>query len=184
MPADPIQAMEFAQSKGQARREGTTGVTFADVAGLDDIQGELQDIVSVSVPLTVYIKLNDNAMRSETSVNVAGLDYIQGELQDIVSVKPPTADMCCLMLPCCWHPALWPPARLAGQLSFHRQARSHRTASESCKQANSPLTPAVCRAAVPQGAHAVRQMMTLPPKGLRLCCIVRILSIPSIVPLY
>lgn len=47
MPADPIQAMEFAQSKGQARKEGTTGVTFADVAGLSYIQSELEDIVSV-----------------------------------------------------------------------------------------------------------------------------------------
>lgn len=49
MPADPIQAMEFAQSKGQARKEGTTGVTFADVAGLSYIQSELQDIVSVRI---------------------------------------------------------------------------------------------------------------------------------------
>ena len=49
MPADPIQAMEFAQSKGQARREGKTGTGFKDVAGIEYIQTELQDIVSVSV---------------------------------------------------------------------------------------------------------------------------------------
>ena len=49
MPADPIQAMEFAQSKGQARKEGTTGITFEDVAGLSYIQEELQDIVSVGM---------------------------------------------------------------------------------------------------------------------------------------
>lgn len=49
MPADPIQAMEFAQSKGQARKEGTTGISFEDVAGLSYIQEELQDIVSVGM---------------------------------------------------------------------------------------------------------------------------------------
>ena len=49
MPADPIQAMEFAQSKGQARREGKTGTGFKDVAGIEYIQTELQDIVSVSL---------------------------------------------------------------------------------------------------------------------------------------
>lgn len=45
-PADVIQAMEFAQSKGQARKDGKTGVTFDDVAGMGYIATELQDIVS------------------------------------------------------------------------------------------------------------------------------------------
>ncbi len=47
VPQDAIQAMEFAQSKGQARQEGMTGVKFEDVAGMGYIQDELQDIVSV-----------------------------------------------------------------------------------------------------------------------------------------
>lgn len=45
-PADVIQAMEFAQSKGQARKDGKTGITFDDVAGMGYIATELQDIVS------------------------------------------------------------------------------------------------------------------------------------------
>lgn len=44
MPSDPIQAMEFAQSKGQAHKEGRTGTTLADVAGLDPIVGRLQQV--------------------------------------------------------------------------------------------------------------------------------------------
>lgn len=44
MPSDPIQAMEFAQSKGQAHKEGRTGITLADVAGLDPIVGRLQQV--------------------------------------------------------------------------------------------------------------------------------------------
>ena len=47
MPTDVIQAMEFAQSKSQARQEGKTGVTFDDVAGIEYLTTELQDIVSV-----------------------------------------------------------------------------------------------------------------------------------------
>eukprot|EP00891_Asterochloris_glomerata_P005614 jgi/Astpho2/5614/e_gw1.00079.242.1_t len=45
MPTDPQQAAEFAQSKGQARKEGRTGVTFDDVAGLEPIVTELQRVV-------------------------------------------------------------------------------------------------------------------------------------------
>jgi hypothetical protein len=45
MPSDPIQAMEFAQSKGQARKEGMTGVLFSDVAGLDSTKEELKEVV-------------------------------------------------------------------------------------------------------------------------------------------
>ncbi len=47
MPNDPIQAMEFAQSKGQARKDGRTGVTFADVAGADEAVRQLQFVVEV-----------------------------------------------------------------------------------------------------------------------------------------
>ncbi len=46
MPSDPIQAMEFAQSKGQAHKEGRTNVTLKDVAGLDSIVGRLQQVVT------------------------------------------------------------------------------------------------------------------------------------------
>ena len=45
MPNDPIQAMEFAQSKGQARKDGRTGVTFADVAGADEAVRQLRFVV-------------------------------------------------------------------------------------------------------------------------------------------
>ena len=45
MPTDPIQAMEFAQSKGQARKDGRTGVTFGDIAGMEATKKELQEIV-------------------------------------------------------------------------------------------------------------------------------------------
>nr|PNR33783.1 hypothetical protein PHYPA_023599 [Physcomitrium patens] len=43
---DLWQAIEFGQSKPQARVEGTTGVGFADVAGIDDVVTELQELVS------------------------------------------------------------------------------------------------------------------------------------------
>jgi len=49
MPNDPIQAIEFAQSKGQARRDGRTGITFADVAGCDEAVRELRSVVEVSI---------------------------------------------------------------------------------------------------------------------------------------
>lgn len=41
------QAMEFAQSKGNARRDGSTGVTFADVGGLGNTIGEMMQVVEV-----------------------------------------------------------------------------------------------------------------------------------------
>ena len=50
MPNDPIQAIEFAQSKGQARRDGRTGITFADVAGCDEAVRELKFVVEVRAP--------------------------------------------------------------------------------------------------------------------------------------
>ena len=56
MPGDPIEAMEFAQSKGKARKEGQTSVNFADVAGIDPIVAELQGIVTVSPLLSVFEK--------------------------------------------------------------------------------------------------------------------------------
>ncbi|KAL2621719.1 hypothetical protein R1flu_001924 [Riccia fluitans] len=43
---DLWQAIEFGHSKPQARVEGTTGVKFADVAGIDDVVKELQELVS------------------------------------------------------------------------------------------------------------------------------------------
>jgi len=46
IPTDTIQAMEFGQSKAKSRKEGTTGVTFADVAGLDTVLDELQEVVA------------------------------------------------------------------------------------------------------------------------------------------
>ena len=51
MPNDPIQAMEFAQSKGQARKDGRTGVLFADVAGCDDALRKLGYVVEARRPL-------------------------------------------------------------------------------------------------------------------------------------
>ena len=48
MPNDPIQAIEFAQSKGQARKDGRTNVSFADVAGCDEAVRELKFVVEVS----------------------------------------------------------------------------------------------------------------------------------------
>ena len=47
MPADPMQAMEFAQSKGRARKDGRTGILFRDIAGLDNIIHDLIDRKSV-----------------------------------------------------------------------------------------------------------------------------------------
>lgn len=41
------QAMEFAQSKGNARRDGSTGVTFADVGGLGNTISEMMQVVEV-----------------------------------------------------------------------------------------------------------------------------------------
>lgn len=47
MPNDATSAIEFAQSKGQARREGKTNVTFADVAGCDEAVKQLNFVVEV-----------------------------------------------------------------------------------------------------------------------------------------
>ena len=52
MPNDPIQAIEFAQSKGQARKDGRTGVLFADVAGCDEALRKLGYVVEAR-PLTL-----------------------------------------------------------------------------------------------------------------------------------
>jgi ATP-dependent metalloprotease FtsH len=46
IPTDTIQAMEFGQSKAKSRKEGRTGVTFADVAGLDTVRDELAEVVA------------------------------------------------------------------------------------------------------------------------------------------
>lgn len=43
---DLWQAIEFGQSKPQARIEGTTGVFFADIAGIDEVVQELQELVN------------------------------------------------------------------------------------------------------------------------------------------
>ena len=43
--AHPSQALEFAQSKGQARKDGTTGVKLADVGGIGAVVEELRDVV-------------------------------------------------------------------------------------------------------------------------------------------
>jgi cell division protease FtsH len=45
MPTDMFQAMEFAQSKGNARRDGSTGVTFADVGGLGATIAQMMEVV-------------------------------------------------------------------------------------------------------------------------------------------
>lgn len=47
MPADLQQAMEFAQSKGQARKDGRTSIRFGDVAGMDATLSELQEVVEL-----------------------------------------------------------------------------------------------------------------------------------------
>eukprot|EP00250_Pteridium_aquilinum_P014200 c21840_g1_i1 orf=142-3063(+) len=43
---DLWQAIEFGQSKPQARIEGTTGVFFSDIAGIDEVVEELQELVT------------------------------------------------------------------------------------------------------------------------------------------
>lgn len=43
-----MQAMEFAQSKGNARRDGSTGITFSDVGGLGNTINEMMQVVEVS----------------------------------------------------------------------------------------------------------------------------------------
>jgi len=46
LPMDQFQAAEFGQSRSEARKEGKTETRFSDVAGLDSIIGELQEVVS------------------------------------------------------------------------------------------------------------------------------------------
>jgi len=46
MPSDPLQAMEFAQSKAKARKDGQTEVRFEDVAGIETVKEDLMEIVS------------------------------------------------------------------------------------------------------------------------------------------
>ena len=47
LPGDLSEAQEFAQSKGQAQKQGRTGVRFADVAGCSSVLAELKDVVEV-----------------------------------------------------------------------------------------------------------------------------------------
>lgn len=58
MPSDPIQAMEFAQSKGQAHKEGRTGITLADVAGLDPIVDRLQQVTCQACRVAGHIHVS------------------------------------------------------------------------------------------------------------------------------
>lgn len=44
-PADLQDALEFAQSKAKARKDGTTDVTLDDVAGLDSVKNMFEEIV-------------------------------------------------------------------------------------------------------------------------------------------
>ena len=46
MPTDMFQAMEFAQSKGNARRDGSTGIKFDDVGGLGATVHQLMEVVA------------------------------------------------------------------------------------------------------------------------------------------
>uniref|UniRef100_A0A7S0WQA5 AAA+ ATPase domain-containing protein n=1 Tax=Pyramimonas obovata TaxID=1411642 RepID=A0A7S0WQA5_9CHLO len=46
IPMDAVQAMEFAQSRSEARKEGQTGVTFKDVAALGSTVEELEEVVA------------------------------------------------------------------------------------------------------------------------------------------
>jgi ATP-dependent metalloprotease FtsH len=54
MPQDFQEAIEFAQSKGRARRDGSTGVTFADVAGADAALGDVRFLVEFLKDPTSY----------------------------------------------------------------------------------------------------------------------------------
>jgi cell division protease FtsH len=44
IPQDQVQAMEFAQSRSEARKEGKTNVTFKDVAALGSVVEELEEV--------------------------------------------------------------------------------------------------------------------------------------------
>jgi ATP-dependent metalloprotease FtsH len=54
MPQDFQEAIEFAQSKGRARRDGSTGVTFANVAGADAALGDVRFLVDFLKDPTAY----------------------------------------------------------------------------------------------------------------------------------
>jgi cell division protease FtsH len=45
-PVDLQEALEFAQSKAKARKDGTTDVTLDDVAGLDSVKHQFEEIVT------------------------------------------------------------------------------------------------------------------------------------------
>lgn len=45
-PVDLQDALEFAQSKAKARKDGTTDVTLAEVAGLDSVKHQFDEIVT------------------------------------------------------------------------------------------------------------------------------------------
>ena len=67
MPSDPIQAMEFAQSKGQARKDGKTGISFGDIAGMESTKKELQEVVEVRLGRTLQ---EGAAVRGSRTVQV------------------------------------------------------------------------------------------------------------------
>ncbi len=46
MPGGPGQAMNFGKSKARFQMEAKTGVTFADVAGVDEAKEEFEEVVS------------------------------------------------------------------------------------------------------------------------------------------
>ncbi|EFJ47993.1 hypothetical protein VOLCADRAFT_104954 [Volvox carteri f. nagariensis] len=54
---DPGAAMEFARSKSEARKEGLTGVEFADVAGLGPILSEVVEVVEFLKDPQTFSKL-------------------------------------------------------------------------------------------------------------------------------
>lgn len=58
---DIWQAIEFGQSKPHARVEGSTGVTFKDVAGIDEVVGELKELVRYLKNPELYNKMGTKA---------------------------------------------------------------------------------------------------------------------------
>jgi len=46
MPGGPGQAMSFGKSKARFQMEADTGVTFSDVAGVEEAKEEFQEVVS------------------------------------------------------------------------------------------------------------------------------------------
>ena len=71
-PPFPPQAIEFAQSKGNARRDGSTGVTFADVGGLGGTVAEMGEVVEVRaiffLPLPLSFSLSFLSLSRALSV--------------------------------------------------------------------------------------------------------------------